>query len=119
MYDKKILQNNLKIFKKEGVDFEYKIYPKVKHDFTNEMKNDVVKFFDKIHTQKIQVAITFDDLPFAGDLADKNTTKLSEIQKILLIAKKYNIPEMYGFVNGNKVKIKEDEEILKLWTKSI
>ncbi len=52
VHDKKILKNCLKILKENGVNFEYKTYPKIKHYITQEMKNDVVKFFDKILNPK-------------------------------------------------------------------
>lgn len=48
VYDKKLLDTNLRILKENGVNFEYKTYPKVKHQITQEMENNVVEFFDKI-----------------------------------------------------------------------
>lgn len=52
LYDAKILENVLKIMKEKNINFTYKRYKNVRHDFTNEMKNDVVEFFSKITTEK-------------------------------------------------------------------
>jgi cytidyltransferase-like protein len=68
--------------------------------------------------QKIQIAITFDDLPFADSGGVMNgRSRLQSMEKIINVAKKYNIPDLYGFVNGKKIKTTEDKRIIKLWEK--
>jgi cytidyltransferase-like protein len=96
---------------------------KIRKEFFEEGKIDeklpigTKKFLENLKdNSKIEVAITVDDLPFHGH-TNSDVKKIDKVKKFISILKKYNIPEVYGFVNGGKIKNKEDEEILKLWTK--
>ncbi len=45
LYNPKILHQCLEIWRENGINFEYKKYPNTKHNFTYEMKTDVLDFF--------------------------------------------------------------------------
>jgi peptidoglycan-N-acetylglucosamine deacetylase len=61
------------------------------------------------------VAITFDDLPLNGTLAP-DTTRVGVVQDVLAVLKKSGLPQVYGFVNANKLEGNADgAEALKLW----
>ena len=61
------------------------------------------------------VAITFDDLPLNGTLAN-NTTQSGVVKDVLAILKAQKIPPVYGFVNAAKLENNPDgAEALRLW----
>ena len=61
------------------------------------------------------VAITFDDLPLNGTLAP-NTTRLGIVKDVLAVLKKSAVPQVYGFVNAQKLEGNADGALaLKLW----
>lgn len=64
----------------------------------------------------IEMAITVDDLPGNGDLS-KGSSRVEVIKKMISTFKNHHIPEVYGFVNGEKVSIgsESDLEALKVW----
>lgn len=65
-------------------------------------------------TFSMEIAITIDDLPVAGELASQ-TTRLKITEKALAILKKHHIKNAYGFINGNKINEGNNLLILKKW----
>ncbi len=75
----------------------------------------VISFFLAHSSYAIEIAITVDDLPAHGELPP-NTTRL-EIEKIMLDTfKKHPIKNVYGFINGEKIK-KDNEVLLQEWVR--
>ena len=69
----------------------------------------------KISPQKIQMAITFDDLP-SHSAPPYNGTYADTAKRIIRTLKTHSVPEVYGFVNGQKIDEQPNTgEILKLW----
>lgn len=67
---------------------------------------------------KIRVAVTIDDLPTHGAIPS-SIKRLDIATQMLKALKKHQVPEVYGFINAQKVQ--EDEsskEILKLWVEN-
>jgi peptidoglycan-N-acetylglucosamine deacetylase len=61
------------------------------------------------------VAITFDDLPLNGILGP-DTTQTSVVNDVLTVLKQRKVPQVYGFVNANKLEGNADgAQALKLW----
>lgn len=66
-------------------------------------------------TRAQQVAITFDDLPSHGPLP-AGTTREDVTRKILAAFKEAGVPEVYGFINADKVQEHpEDIKVMQLW----
>jgi peptidoglycan/xylan/chitin deacetylase (PgdA/CDA1 family) len=67
--------------------------------------------------EKIELAITIDDLPVHGTLP-KDVSRIQVADKMVSVLNKYNIPEVYGFINASKVEFQKDDlKILQLWRK--
>lgn len=65
----------------------------------------------------MEVAITVDDLPIAGELAP-NTTRLQMTRQMMDVFKKHNITGVYGFLNaGYMGEEKNSLVLLKEWIK--
>ncbi len=65
-----------------------------------------------------KVAITFDDLPFNGELP-AGVTRVQIARDTLAVLKKLHIPPAYGFINAKKLEGNaEAAEALKLWVAS-
>lgn len=66
-------------------------------------------------TPKLKVALTFDDLPINGTLADGH--KASEYARdTVAVLKKHRIPPSYGFINARKLERDADGALaLRLW----
>ncbi len=66
----------------------------------------------------VKMAITFDDLPAHGKLPP-NESRMDIARSILKTLKSNHVPEVYGFINAQKVqKDKNDLEVLNLWINS-
>ena len=64
---------------------------------------------------EIQVAVTVDDLPTHGQLPP-GTSRLEITSEMLSVLKKYQVPEVYGFINTGRVEsAKDDAAVLKAW----
>jgi peptidoglycan-N-acetylglucosamine deacetylase len=71
-----------------------------------------------IASPKIEISITFDDLPAAGsDVPDLNRSQIAHT--IIATLKKHKIENVYGFVNGILAKnMQERLDILATWKKA-
>jgi peptidoglycan-N-acetylglucosamine deacetylase len=70
--------------------------------------------------QRLEVAITVDDLPVHGDLPS-NTTRAEIAKKMIDAFKAKGVPDVYGFVNAKNVGANGDVEkggVLKIWADS-
>ncbi len=64
---------------------------------------------------QVEMAITVDDLPSHGDLPH-GVTRLSVTEKMLKVFKKHQVPEVYGFVNAERVFRKPElKQVLEAW----
>ena len=64
---------------------------------------------------QVEMAITVDDLPSHGQLAN-GTTRLELTEKMLKIFKKHQVPEVYGFINAERVFRKPElKSVLEAW----
>jgi peptidoglycan/xylan/chitin deacetylase (PgdA/CDA1 family) len=62
-----------------------------------------------------EIAVTFDDLPAHAPLP-KGTSRIQVASQILAALKEAEMPEVYGFINAEKVEeVPEDIAFLKLW----
>lgn len=67
---------------------------------------------------KVEMAITVDDLPNHGKLP-QGVTRLEVAEKMLRIFKKHNVPEVYGFINAEKIaREPETRKVLEAWVKA-
>lgn len=66
-------------------------------------------------SEKIEMAITVDDLPVHGQLpSDVNRSDVT--RKMVAVLQKYKIPEVYGFINAGKIEFKkENTKVLDIW----
>ena len=70
--------------------------------------------------QRLEMAITVDDLPVHGDLPS-NTTRAEIAKKMIEAFKAKGVPDVYGFVNAKNIGANGDTEkdsVLKLWADS-
>jgi len=64
---------------------------------------------------KVEMAITVDDLPNHGKLP-QGVTRLDVAEKMLKVFKKHKVPEVYGFINAEKVSSEpETRKVLEAW----
>jgi peptidoglycan/xylan/chitin deacetylase (PgdA/CDA1 family) len=67
---------------------------------------------------KIRIAVTVDDLPRHAKMPS-DASRLEIAQKMLTVLKQQGVPEVYGFINVEKMKSdKKLGEVLKLWNAS-
>lgn len=67
----------------------------------------------------IEIAITVDDLPYAGtQTSTTNQEKMQVAKTMVSVFKKHKIHGVYGFINGGKVVNSTDKDILNLWVTS-
>lgn len=67
---------------------------------------------------QVEMAITVDDLPSHGKLAG-GTTRLEIAEKMLKIFKKHQVPEVYGFINAERVfRDPELKPVLEAWVRA-
>lgn len=75
-------------------------------------------FVSKAQQPKLQVALTFDDLPSTGE-APPNVTRAQIIHSILATLKAERMPPVYGFINAHTLEgMSGGGTILKEWTAS-
>lgn len=70
--------------------------------------------------QRLEMAITVDDLPVHGDLP-ANTTRAEIAKKMIEAFKAKGVPGVYGFVNAKNIGANGDTEkdsVLKIWANS-
>ena len=70
--------------------------------------------------QRLEMAITVDDLPVHGDLPS-NTTRAEIAKKMIEAFKAKGVPDVYGFVNVKNIGANGDTEkdsVLKMWADS-
>jgi peptidoglycan-N-acetylglucosamine deacetylase len=70
--------------------------------------------------QRLEMAITVDDLPVHGDLPS-NTTRAEIAKKMIEAFKAKGVPGVYGFVNAKNIGANGDTEkdsVLKIWADS-
>lgn len=70
--------------------------------------------------QRLEMAITVDDLPVHGDLP-ANTTRAEIAKKVIEAFKAKGVPGVYGFVNAKNIGANGDTEkdsVLKIWANS-
>jgi peptidoglycan/xylan/chitin deacetylase (PgdA/CDA1 family) len=70
--------------------------------------------------QRLEMAITVDDLPVHGDLPS-NTTRAEIAKKMIEAFKAKGVPDVYGFVNAKNIGANGDTEkdsVLKIWADS-
>src|SRR2546427_12796285 len=63
---------------------------------------------------RIDVAVTFDDMPAHGP-ALPGQTRLAIFQSLLAALKKHHVPQVYGFVNGVRADSADGRAALKAW----
>lgn len=65
--------------------------------------------------EPIQMAITVDDLPSHGSRPN-GVTQLDIVTKMLSVFKQHKVPEVYGFINAERVKSQPElEKVLQKW----
>ncbi len=70
--------------------------------------------------QRLEMAITVDDLPVHGDLPS-NATRAEIAKKMIEAFKAKGVPDVYGFVNAKNIGVNGDTEkdsVLKMWADS-
>jgi peptidoglycan/xylan/chitin deacetylase (PgdA/CDA1 family) len=70
--------------------------------------------------QRLEMAITVDDLPVHGDLPS-NSTRAEIVKKMIEAFKAKGVPGVYGFVNAKNIGANGDTEkdsVLKIWADS-
>lgn len=75
-------------------------------------------FVSRAQQPKLQVALTFDDLPATGE-APPDVTRAQIVQSILATLKAERIPPVYGFINAHTLEgMSDGGKILQGWTAS-
>jgi peptidoglycan-N-acetylglucosamine deacetylase len=65
-----------------------------------------------------EMAVTIDDLPTHGPLP-KGMQRAAIAEQIISILKRYEVPEVYGFVNGGQIRDNPDHmDILRMWVEA-
>jgi peptidoglycan/xylan/chitin deacetylase (PgdA/CDA1 family) len=74
--------------------------------------------FQILAADKIEMAITVDDLPVHGQLPS-GVSRIDVARKMLSVLNKYKIPEVYAFINAGKAEFeKENLKVLQIWQKA-
>ncbi|MFZ4077717.1 MAG: polysaccharide deacetylase family protein [Legionellaceae bacterium] len=83
------------------------------------MKRILISLFVTFSTQlaatPLQIALTFDDLPYIWETPPSGYSNQKLIQDMISVLEKHNVLGVFAFVNGGKVKGPTDKKILDLW----
>ncbi len=75
-------------------------------------------YSSQIFAEPIQVALTFDDLPYVWDTPPTGYSNKKLIQDLINTLAKHKISGAFAFVNGGKTSDPASKEILDLWAES-
>ena len=75
----------------------------------------LIIFSTQLAADPLQIALTFDDLPFVWDSPPNGYSNRKLIQDMIAVLAKHKIPGVFAFVNAGKVRIPSDKKILDLW----
>ncbi|MCX6125088.1 MAG: polysaccharide deacetylase family protein [Proteobacteria bacterium] len=75
-------------------------------------------FSPSLRAEPVQVAITFDDLPWVWENPPTGYSNKKLIQDIVAVLAKHKIEGVFAFANAAKATNRENRKILDLWVKS-